>query len=244
MLIVSPTYGRAGKVKTRKWYPDIALAVVESAYDEYVDKEGGTIIKLPESVLGNMSKTRNAILDLAGKDEWVVQLDDDIEEMGWMGDASGDPTYNAYDVSTFWEFLNIHTEMAEDLGTALWGVNLQADPKFYREYTPFSLSSPVLGPFSVQKPSAGIRYDARLGLKEDYDLFLQHLHKWHKVLRVNRSYYKAAHITNSGGVVSFRNMEEEERQAKLLQKKWGSKIVKYDKNKSINPKITSPIAGV
>jgi hypothetical protein len=243
MLIVSPTYGRAGKVKTRKWLPDITLAVVESAYDEYVEKEGGNIMKLPESVLGNMSKTRNWILDNAGT-EWVAQLDDDISEMGWLGNASNEGTYNRYTADTFKEFLEMNTIMAEDAGVALWGVNVQADPKFYREYTPFSFSSPVLGPFSVQKPSAGIRYDARLGLKEDYDLFLQHLHKFHKVLRINRSYYKAEHITNAGGVVSFRNSGEEERQALLLQKKWGSHIVKYDKNKDIDPKLSSPIPGV
>lgn len=34
--------------------------------------------------------------------------------------------------------------MVEDMGLCLFGINLQSDPKFYREYTPYSFHSPIL----------------------------------------------------------------------------------------------------
>jgi hypothetical protein len=244
MLSASISYGRAGRVKTRDWFPDIVLAVVESQYDEYVEKNGGNILKLPESVKGNIPKTRNYVLDEAGPGEWVCLMDDDISEVGRFGKATGDNNWIAYDQDQFLEFLDHGCLMAEDLGTGLWGLNVSFDPRFYREYTPFALSAPILGPFAVHLASEGIRFDARLWLKEDFDLYLQHLHRYHKVLRFNSHYYKADHINNEGGQVSFRNYAEEVRQNNLLQKKWGKDIVRLRMEKTINPRIYPPIPGV
>jgi hypothetical protein len=39
-------------------------------------------------------------------------------------------------------------------------------------------------------------------------------------------------------------MEEEKRQAEIMTKKWGKSVVKYNLEKTTNPRINSPIAGV
>jgi len=241
MLLVSPSYSRAGNVLTRKWLPEVVLAVNESQEDEYRDREGGEIMVIPDRYRGNMSKIRNHILDQADPDEWVVQLDDDIEQFLRLIPGGKPQILTHID---FKDFVTQNTLMAEDLGTALWGVNVQADPKFYREYTPFSLTSPVLATFCAMKPSSGLRYDARLFLNEDYDLFLQYLRKYRKVWRNNQYAYRAEHIDHPGGLKDVRSLEEERKQARIMVQKWGSKIVRYNLERSTNPRLYTPIPGV
>ena len=244
MLIVSPSYKRSTDVKVRHWFPDAVLAVHEFEVDEYEKNQGGKIMVLPDSTRGNMAKVRQFILDQAGDDEWVVMMDDDVEEFGDFGKAEGKGNWMPYDAERFVEFLEVGCNMAEELGTNLWGVNVSFDPRFFREYTPFAFSSPVLGTFCVQKKTKGINYDMRLGLKEDYDLFLQHLHRSHKVLRFNRYYYKAGHLDVAGGCATYRNMAEEKKQAEIFTKKWGSKVIKWTPERSTNPRLYAPIPGV
>jgi hypothetical protein len=244
VTIVSPSYKRAGDVKIRKWLPNVVLAVHEFEADSYKEKEGGQIMVLPDTARGNMAKVRQAILDQIPMGEWVVMMDDDVEQFGYFGSATGLDTFIVYDADEFYQFIDKGTIMAEEVGTTMWGVNVSTDPRFYREYTPLSFSSPVLGPFCVQKRIKGVQYDARLGLKEDYDMFLQHLRLSHRVLRINSHWYRAAHLTLEGGCASYRVIEEEKKQMEIFQRKWGKNIVKSNLPKSTNPKINSPIAGV
>ena len=244
MLIVSPSYKRADDVKIRGWFFDITLAVHEFEAEEYKEKQGGNLMILPDSTRGNMAKVRQYILDQAGEDEWVVMMDDDVEEFGYFGKAEQKENWMPYDRDEFLDFLNMGCNLAEEVGTNLWGVNVSFDPRFYREYTPIALSSPVLGTFCVQKKTKGISYDMRLGLKEDYDIFLQHLHKFHKVLRINRNYYRAAHLTVAGGCGVYRNMDQEKKQAEIFTKKWGTKVIKWTPERSTNPRLYPPIPGV
>jgi len=244
MLIVSPSYKRANDVKIKTWLPDVTLAVHEFEVAEYKKTYGDNILVLPDETRGNMAKVRQAILDSVPSGEWVCMMDDDIQEVGYFGKSIGLGNHETYDTEQFMEFMDKGTMMAEEVGTTLWGINVSYDPRFYREYTPLSFSSPVLGTFCVQKKVKGIQYDARLGLKEDYDIFLQHLHRNHKVLRFNSHYYIAGHLTVQGGCGAYRVMEEEEKQMGILQKKWGKGVVRSNLPKSTNPRIKSPVAGV
>jgi hypothetical protein len=244
MLIVSPSYKRADDVKIRGWFFDITLAVHAFEADEYKEKQGGNIMVLPDSTRGNMALVRQFILDQAGPDEWVVMMDDDIIEFGYFGKATNQDNWVKYDRDQLLEFLEHSCNLAEELNTNLWGVNVSFDPRFYREYTPISFCSPVLGTFCVQRKTKGIQYDARLGLKEDYDIFLQYLNRFHKVLRLNRYYYKAAHLTVKGGCGAYRVMAEEKKQAEIMTKKWGKSVIKWTPERSTNPRINAPIPGV
>ena len=244
MKIVSPSYKRAGDVIVRKWLPETILAVHDFELGDYEEKEGGALMALPDALRGNMAKVRQFILESVDDGEWVVMLDDDLMKFGFFGGATGHNAHSWLNADDFGELLVHGCDLADQLGIGLWGVNLQDDPKFYREYTPFNFSAPVLGTFCVQKRTPGVDYDFRLGLNEDYDIFLQYLRKYRRVLRLNKYFYKAQHLTLAGGCASYRVMEEEARQAQIMIDKWGSTIVSYDLKKSTNPRLRSPIPGV
>ena len=64
------------------------------------------------------------------------------------------------------------------------------------------------------------------------------------ILRINRNYYKAAHLTVKGGCGVYRNLAEEKKQAEIFTKKWGSKVIKWAPERSTNPRLYPPIPGV
>jgi hypothetical protein len=139
----------------------------------------------------------------------------------------------------FMDFLANGFEMANDIGAKLWGVNLQSDPMFYMEYNPININVPVLGTFCCHIKNE-LRYDERLGLNEDYDLFLQHCYKYRKVLRFDKWHYKARHLDMAGGCAAYRTIDEEKEQADIMIHKWGNSVVKYDFKKSTNPTLNVP----
>jgi hypothetical protein len=113
----------------------------------------------------------------------------------------------------------------------------------------------VLGPFSCYLKGNVCRYDERLPLKEDYDMALQNLNEYRGILRVNKYHYACKQSTNTGGCASYRNIQREIEQLNLLQKKWGSALIKIDvadkshsskKKKKVdyNPIVRCPIKGI
>merc|ERR1719458_2268955 len=69
-----------------------------------------------------------------------------------------------------------------------------------------------------------VRFDPALTLKEDYDFTCAHISRYGSVLRCNRMLLDVAHYTNAGGAVSIRNAVEEQRNIKILRKKWPKAI--------------------
>ena len=125
-------------------------------------------------------------------------------------------------------------------------MNLLPDKGAYREYTPFSLTVPILGPFQAFN-NLDLRYSESLPLKEDYDLSLQVLNKYRKTLRFNAYHYYVKQHTNIGGCADYRTLEREKAQIIAFQKKWGKQIVQEDKSSKgfdINPIVKIPIRGV
>jgi hypothetical protein len=175
-----------------------------------------------------------------------VIFDDDIKAVGYHETKR----IKYVDQHYLSQFIEDMFQMCEDLGTIQWGINVRDDKKFYHEYTPFSLKSVVLGPFTaIRNIDPQIRYDEELYLKEDYDLFLQIMNKYRKVLRNNKWFYTVRHIDMEGGITSIRTSDREKEQAKQFQKKWGSKIVNINRKtqhggETINPILKVPIKGV
>lgn len=238
--IYIPTYKRAGNMITQNIFPNAIVVCPESQLKDYEYAYPGMKFKpCPDSVEGNMAKKRNWIKDNADKN-WFVMIDDDIKHLQYI--ENGKQIQMTYDHAI--EFIHNSFVMAEDIGTVLWGINLQTDPKFYREYSPISLLSVVLGPFTGHIKNK-LRYDERLPTKEDYDYALLVLQKYHKILRLNKYAYMAGHINNiSGGSIGLRRMQMEEDQNILMQKKWGKKIVKFDMDKDIDPVVRVPLKGI
>jgi hypothetical protein len=99
------------------------------------------------------------------------------------------------------------------------------DKSAYRENTPFSYLSPILGTFCGIFSDSVIRYDERFSLKEDYDFFLQHVNKYRGAMRFNAYQYIVDHKKLAGGCATYRNMQKEIEQFNLLKRKWGEDIV-------------------
>ena len=237
--IYIPSYKRAGGITSHKLFPSAKIVVPVSQFDEYQEQYGEKVASIPDDKDGNIAVKRNAVLDMARKDgvEWVLMVDDDY---AYVGRTTKQQTrwLNVEEI----EMLIIQgCQMADDLQTGMWGLNVQIDPKFYHEYSPFSLATPILGPWQAVKVSE-LRYDEEIYLKEDYDFWLQSIKKYRKTLRFEAYHYMVNHVNKSGGVVSYRTKQLEEEHNKMLQRKWGRRVVKYDFTKSINPRVHIPTA--
>jgi hypothetical protein len=233
------------EIRSLKLFPNATLVVQEFEADKYIDKyPDQNIIIAPDSCIGNFAALRNFMID--NTERYGIQCDDDLWEVGrFVPDQDGKKHLCVgYDAEGLDHFVRNGFLMMEELNTVQWGVNVQSDPKFYREYAPISFHSPTLGPFTCFKKIEGLRCDERFTLTEDYDYFLQVMQKYHKVLRFNNHYYHTGHVTDSGGCGSYRTLSEEQEQKIMFQKKWGSKIVQLNFKKTINPRVRVPYKGI
>jgi len=245
MIIAIPTYKRADNCVTARNLSKAVIFCHEFEVEDYKKNYSNDIIAIPDELKGTgMGVIRNFILDeCAGED--VVMLDDDVYYIGYYENLE----LIKLEEEEVYEFFEDNFRLAREMGTVLWGLNLQSDKKFYREYSPFSLSSVVLAPcFGIIKDK-DIRFDESLGLKEDYDYSLQVLRKHRKILRFNKFHYSCGHIGVKGGCSSYRTRRDENEQAERFEAKWGSRIVKIKRltqggNTSINPVVNSPIKGI
>lgn len=244
MKFVIPSYSRANSVVTARWLKSASIVVRESQAEEYRKHNDNDVIAIPDELDGNISRARNAVLNrFEGED--VVMLDDDVRRVGYHED--GEMVW--VDEGHFLDFCENMFQMAKDAGTVLWGMNVQSDKKFYREYSPFSFVSVTLAPVCGIVNTEGFRYDERLPLKDDYDFFLQVIAVKRRVLRCNKWFYQCGHITTPGGLAGVRTSKVEEKQAKLFQQKWGERIVQINRvtqggNRTINPVVRVPIRGI
>ena len=96
-----------------------------------------------------------------------------------------------------------------------------------------------------------MEYDEALSLKEDYDIWLRHIQKYRKTLRINKYHY-ARHQTREGGCGTFRTMEREIADSEALMKKWpgmftysnAKKGANKMKDNVLNMKARKPLPGV
>ena len=227
-----PSYKRP-KVETLEYLPFCKVWVDCGEYDEYVKNNKGfenNIVSCPKGIQGNVARIRNYILDEEFKKGYdvVVIIDDDLKGIYYFENFDGF-AYNKVLVEkdVFYDFIEKYSLLCKEFGFKLWGVNLNPDPLNYRQYSPFSTNSVILGPFSCHLKN-DIRYDEKLPLKEDYDIALQHLNENRGILRINKFYYICKQSKQSGGCATYRNYSKEMEQLKLLQKKWGENIVKID----------------
>lgn len=217
-----PSYKRP-KVETLDYLPFCKVWVDNKEYEEYIKanpKYKDNIISVPDGIQGNVCRIRNYILDKEFEKgiDVVCIIDDDMNGIYYFENENG-KAYNKKIVNQdeFMQFLEKYSVMCEELGFKLWGVNLNQDALSYRQYSPFSTNSVILGPFSCHLKN-NIRYDVNLPLKEDYDLAIQHLNKYRGILRINKFHYNCKQSKQAGGCATYRNYQREEEQLKLLQK--------------------------
>lgn len=250
-----PSYKRPNGVGTLDYLPFAKIYVDEKEYEEYKKfNPDSEIVSCPPGVQGNLCRIRNYILDQEFKNgaDVVLLLDDDLKGVYRFFNKEIYPVIS----EEFIDFVDRYSELCRGFGFYFWGLNVNPDKQNYREYTPFSTVSYIGGPFQCHLKESEIRYDEKLFLKEDYDITLQHCERYRGALRLNAFHYQAKQSVNKGGQANFRNRDVEEDQVRLLQKKWGTDIVKRDssdrshslskkkKHADYNPVINIPIKGV
>ena len=244
IVFYAPSYKRPEKSITQKLYPFVKLVVKESEAEEYI-QNGNEVVKCPDNIQGNLCRVRNWILDNLFLDaDCLILLDDDCRGIGrWQ-----DQTYYKFNSEELFESCEIWAKLCSDFGFKFWGLNCVVDKGAYREYTPFGFTQYIGGPFQAHLKDSKLRYDEELSLKEDYDMTLQHIHKYGGCLRINYAHYNVKQAEQVGGCATYRNLNEEKRQFKLLQHKWGKDIIKEDKQSKrgfdFNPILKIPINGV
>ena len=249
------SYRRADRLETPIYLPFVRVYVDPAEARAYrKNNPGVTIVECAKGVQGNKCRVMNHILDCEFKTraDVVLLVDDDIHRLErWRGKKRV-----RIETAEFLPFVEKYSIMARDIGAYLWGVNLSGDTCAYREYTPFSTTAYIGGPFQAVMRGCDLRYDERLSLKDDYDFSLQHLNRYRCTFRVNSAYYIARQSEQPGGCSTYRTMERERVQVLALQAKWGSAIVQVDtgrkahmrtnKTKAFdyNPILHVPIGGV
>ncbi len=245
IAIVAPSYRRASRCRVHAYLPTVRYVVSESEAPEYVKAVGSERIWVcPDAVQGNVSRVRNWILDNAGPA--VLMVDDDLSSMG-MWDGTRRRKVGPDEAMAF---IGNGFSMCEDGDIRFWGLSpLNTDKRSYRDFAPFSMTSFLGGPFQGHWMN-DCRYDERLSLKEDYDMTIQVLNRYRRVLRFNYWHYNNDFHSIPGGCAAYRTMEREREQFKLLQSKWGSRIVGIDRETAkrggvnIDPIIRVPIPGI
>lgn len=251
MMILSPSYKRCNGVLTHNWLPT-RYCVHEFEEEDYRDA-GHDVIVIPDDQQGNIAKVRTWMVKYAkGKGEkQLLIIDDDVRRMNRWKDGKN---YKMESDEAL-EFIEMGFHVANEWEVPLWGIQSINDKIAYREYMPFSLTAYCSGSFHGLLDLA-VEYDERFPLKEDFDLCIQLLNKYRKILRFNLIYMTKDDHKNLGGCSSYRTILFEKQQLRDLQKKWGKKIVKMDdqtdkrnrqRKKSgydINPVMRVPIRGI
>lgn len=255
IVICYPSYRRIRPVKTLELIPSAKGFVSQSQIRGYRrHNRGHDFIPIPDKVQGNLPRVKNWILNYwYGKNKIVCLIDDDLHVIGYFENGAR----HKCNESEIYAMIAKYSQLAIDLGIRFWGINVNCDAQCYRTYKPFSFAHYVGGPFGVFI-DLELRYDERIFLKEDYDLTLQVLNIYRKLLRVNRFYYICDQQTLPGGCACYRNSVKEKEHNSMLQKKWGSEVVTFDslvssrsKNRwgkkirtlDINPILRVPIKG-
>ena len=240
----APSYGRPQKSITQINYPSVKIVVCESQADEYI-KNGNDVVICPDTAQGNLCRVRNWILDnLFDDSDCIIILDDDCSYIGYWNNQ----TAKRFNNDDLLEFCSNSALLCDELGYKFFGLNCVVDKGAYREYTPFGFTQYIGGPFQAHLKDSKIRYDETLSLKEDYDMTLQHIYMHGGCLRINYAHYNVKQAEQIGGCATYRNLDEEKRQFKLLQDKWGKDVIKEDKGSrrsfDFNPVLKIPINGV
>lgn len=254
-----PSWKRPDGVRTLDYIPFARVYVDEREAEEYRrNYPDADIVACPAGVQGNLCRVRNYIIDQElneRKQDAALIVDDDLQKIeryiyrgGFGYERETLPTEELL------PFLEKYTLLAQDLGAKFWGMNCNSDKMAYRHFTPFSTVAYIGGPFQCFLQGNKCKYDENLPLKENYDMTLQQLNAERVVLRINGYHYVCKQSEQAGGCAMYRNRQREDEQLKMLQRKWGSKIVRRDttnkgktkkeKLDDYNPIINIPIAGV
>jgi hypothetical protein len=229
MNVIIPSYKRSHDLKGKDYFLMAKYCVPESQREEYAQVLGeDRVICLPDTEDGDIVRKRNWILRNISRP--LIMIDDDVSEIGYYesrgGKVDGNHKIKILDKNALSGFFEHNFLLAEEFGVKMWGLAQNQDNRIYKEFLPFNLSNIILGPFQAHLDH-DLYFDERVGTKDDYDMAIQQLNKYRKVLRLNKFHYICEHGDNKGGIVSYRTREREIEYCKQIMLKWGKKIIQY-----------------
>ena len=229
MNVIIPSYKRSHDLKGKDYFYMAKYCVPESQKQQYIDVVGADrVITLPDEDDGDIVKKRNWILKNIPRP--LIMIDDDVKSINYYNNRKakndGNHVNHVLDKNLLMDFFIHNFQLAEDFGCKMWGLAQNEDNRIYKEFLPFNLSNIILGPFQAHLEHDLI-FDKRVGTKDDYDMALQQLQKYKKVLRLNKFHYLCEHGDNKGGIVSYRSKDKEIEYCKNIMLKWGKKIIQY-----------------
>lgn len=256
--VCCPSYKRPF-VETLLYIPFCKVYVDCSEYEDYkkANREDANIISCESGIQGNLCRIRNHILktEFENGADAVIIVDDDMQGLYlWEGKENHIYKKKLIPTEDLLDFFEKYSHMCDELGFKFWGGNCNQDAMSYMQYIPFGFSKYIGGPLQCFIKGNECFYDERLPLKEDYDMTLQQCNKYRGCLRLNFLTYNVKQSKQAGGCASYRTMIREREQFELLQRKWGSNIVREDKSNKTktkkqkqfdyNPIIKVPIKGI
>jgi len=229
MNIIIPSYKRSHDLKGADYFYMAKYCVPESQKKEYIDVLGKErVITLPDNEDGNIVKKRNWILNNVSFP--LIMIDDDVSCIGYYekrnGENDGEHKKKKLKKKHLIDFFNHSFDLCEQFKAKMWGVSQNEDNRIYKEFLPFNLSQICLGPLQGHLKH-NLKFDEKVGTKDDYDMALQQLKAYSKILRWNKFHYICEHGDNKGGIVAYRTKEKEINYCKNIMLKWGKKIISY-----------------
>lgn len=224
--VVIPSYKRSHDLKGKDYFTMAKYVIPKSQYVEYSNVlEVGRMIVIPDEFDGEITKKRNWILENVPRP--LIMIDDDVSYLRfWDIRKEDDYLSQMFPQEILGELFEEMLSMAQQFDVKLFGLAQNKDDRSYREYSPFSLNKIVLGPFQGHL-NHSLKFDPKVGTKDDYDMALQQLHRFKKVLRFNKFSYEVEHGDNPGGIVSYRTKDKEVEYCKQIMLKWGKDIIKF-----------------
>lgn len=251
ITVAIPSFRRAHTLPGLNYFAGAVYVVPESQADEYAAAgvPRRRLVTLPDGQDGNIARKRNWIL--ANFPRPLVMIDDDVHAIGYFertGQKDGDHAPKRLDPDVVPEWLERGFELAEGFDVPVWGIAQNPDNRIFKEWAPFNLTEPILGPFQAHRAHE-LRFDERMGTKDDYDFALQALNRYRKVLRLNKFHYVGAHGTNPGGIVAGRSLDVEEGYCRAIMRKWGDGVISYKLPAKrlqdlLNGRVRVPIQGI
>lgn len=227
--IYIPSYGRAGNVTTTNLLPDAKVVIPKSQFKDYKKHHSKkNIVVIPDNQDGSISMKRNAILNVADVDQFIM-LDDDLKKIIFIEDREEIKTED------FYCHCDIAFELCNDIGSKYWGLNWDAQPLHFRNGKPFSKNKPFWAVLGVIK--SGLYFDEKLNRGEDMDFWLQHMKRDGCTLRVNylNAMFRQKDKKQAGGISAKADPIDDIR---YLRRKWPGGIIRKDENGELKLPLT------
>ena len=228
MNVIIPSYNRSESLRGKDYFFMAKYCVPKSQKDKYINKVGiNRVICLPDAEDGNIVKKRNWIIRNIPKP--LIMIDDDVSKLVYWDNRRNGKTYLRDDLpkDLLLDVFNEFISLAEQFEVKMFGISQNTDDRVHKESEPFNLTNIILGPFQGHLEH-DLNFDERVGTKDDYDMSLQQLNKYRKILRFNKFAYECNHGNNKGGIVSYRSKNKEIQYCEAIMKKWGTNIIKYN----------------